>query len=424
MLNKRWLRILLALVVSVGLWVYVVTVENPVQEIEINNIPVMFSGEDLLREDYDLLVTGSNVLSGVTLEFSGKLSDLKKLQDDRSELQVTIDITHLRKAQSHTLSYSITDVTLPSSVSSQDISLYAKSPSMVTLTLEKLSRVVVPVKIQQNLELEENYMAGRLTQNYAEITVEGPEELVKQISYAQAILERENVDKSITATLPLTLIDADGEIVEDDVITCSVSEVEISLPVLMYKDVPVEVPLIYGGGVTEEDVVVEPNPKTIRISGEPAVLETIQSIKLSNIDVSSLPTNSEVLTREIVVPDGVNNVSGESQATVSIEIKNKSIRQLRVSSSNFKYIGLPSDMVPNARTTVLLVTVRANTEDIDQITEDNLRVVVDFTDWNMSKNMTMPVKIYVDGFEGAGVIAEADYSILVDVVSAEEADAQ
>lgn len=424
MRNKQWLRVLVALAASLALWVYVVTVENPVQELEINNIPVTFAGEDLLREDYDLLVTGSNVSSGVTLSFSGKLSDLKKLQDDRAEIQVTIDITYLRKAQEHTLSYNMTDITLPSSVSSQDVSLYAKSPNTVTLTLEKLSRVTIPVKIQQDVHLEDNYMSGRLTQNYEEIIIEGPDELVKQVSYAQAILDRDNVDKSITATLPLTLIDANGEIIEDDAITCSALEVEVSLPVLMYKDVPLEVPVIYGGGISEEDVVVEPNPKTIRISGEPATLEAIQSIKLSNIDVSALLTNSETLTREIVVPDGVNNVSGESQATVSVEIKNKAIRQLRVSSSNFQYIGLPTDMIPNFRTTVLTVTVRANVEDIDQITEDNLRVVVDFTDWNLSKNMTMPVKIYIDGFEGAGVISESEYMVLVDVFSAEEMNAQ
>lgn len=422
MQNKKWLRILISLVVSLGLWAYVMTVENPIREIEINNIPVNFSGEDLLREDYDLLITESNVPSGVTLEFSGKLSDLRKLQEERSEMQVTIDITHLRRAQTHTLSYNLADVMLPSSVSSQDISLHAKYPNTVSLTLENLSSVPVPVKIQQTIELEDSYMVGRLSQNYTEITVEGPADLVKQVSYAQAILDRENVDKSITATLPLTLIDANGEIIEDASITCSVTEVEVSLPVLMYKDVPLEVPIIYGGGITEDDLVVEPEPKTIRISGEPTVLESIQSIKLANIDVSGLLTNSEVLTREIVVPEGVNNVSGEVEAEVSVEIKNKDIRQLRVSSSNFQYIGLPADMVPNARTTVLLVTLRANSKDIDQITENNIRVVIDFTDWNLGKNMTMPVKIYVDGFDGAGVIAESEYSVIVDVIPADEAE--
>lgn len=422
MYNKKWLRILISLVVSLGLWAYVMTVENPVREIEINNIPVNFSGEDLLREDYDLLITDSNVQSGVTLEFSGKLSDLRKLQEERSELQVTIDITHLRRAQTHTLSYNLADVMLPSSVSSQDISLHSKYPNTVSLTLETLSSVPVPVKIQQTIQLEDSYMAGRLSQNYTEIIVEGPADLVKQVSYAQAILDRENVDKSITATLPLTLIDADGEIVDDPSITCSVTEVEVSLPVLMYKDVPLEVPIIYGGGITENDLVVEPEPKTIRISGEPTVLESIQSIKLANIDVSGLLTNSEILTREIVVPEGVNNVSGEVEAEVSVEIKNKEIRQLRVSSSNFQYIGLPADMVPNARTTVLLVTIRANSQDVDQITENNIRVVIDFTDWNLGKNMTMPVKIYVDGFDGAGVIAESEYSVIVDVLPADEAE--
>ena len=70
MQNKKWLSLLCAIVVSLGLWVYVVTVENPEGSITIYNIPVTFSGEDLLREDYDLLITVSNVAAGVVLSFN------------------------------------------------------------------------------------------------------------------------------------------------------------------------------------------------------------------------------------------------------------------------------------------------------------------------------------------------------------------
>ena len=64
MQNKKWLAMLLSLVVSVGIWVYIVTVENPERDQTLYNIPVVFTGEDILREDYDLIISESNVASG------------------------------------------------------------------------------------------------------------------------------------------------------------------------------------------------------------------------------------------------------------------------------------------------------------------------------------------------------------------------
>lgn len=419
MQNKKWISILVAIVVSIGLWLYVVTVENPVKEIELHNIPVSFVGQEVLREDYNLIITESNAAGGVSLTFSGKLADLSKLQEGREELQLNISVTHLRNAQSYSLSYDISDLTLPSSASSQDFTLNVKVPNTITVTLQKMTRASVPVRVLSNVTTEEGYLTGRLTQNYNDIIVEGPEEIVDQIEYAQVILERENVEQTINTTLPFALIDLSGEIVESDTLTCEVDEIEVSLPILMYKDVPLEAPLIEGGGVTTDDCDVDIEPKSIRLSGDPTVLETVNSIKLSNTDLSSLMTNSESVTKSIVIPAGCTSVNGEQEAVVSIEIKNKAIRQIRIPSDNFQYSGVPDDMTVNPNTSRLLVTIRANKNDIELISEENLRVVADFSALTLGTNMDVPVLIYVDGFDGAGTIGREAYTINVDVVPKE-----
>lgn len=425
MQNKKWISMLLAIVVAFGLWVYVVTIENPEGEITLNNIPVTFTGEDLLREDYGLLVTETNVAGGVDLIFSGKLSDLNRLQDNRSEIEITIDITRLRNAQEYSLSFDISDIMLPSSVSVQDISLEGKEPSKAGLTLEKLLSVPVQVKVQNDVTPDEGYLLGRLTQNYSEIIVEGPEDVVNQINYAQVILSRENVGQSITATLPYTFIDYNGEMINAEGLSCDVAEIEVTLPVLMYKDVPLEAPLIDGGGATAKDAVLDIVPKTVRLSGDPSVLESVQSIKLSNIDLSSMMSNSETVTRTIVIPEGCTSLSGETEAEVKIQIKNKAIRQFRISSSNFQPTGLPSDLSVKFSTLVLNVMIRANEKDIELITDENIMVVVDFSALTLetvNSTMEVPVKIYVNGFDDAGAIAEEDYSVYVDVVAVSETE--
>lgn len=421
MQNKKWLTMLFAFFVSVGLWFYVVIVENPVKEITLHNVPVRISGQEVLKDDYELLVVDSNVIGGVEMTFSGKISDLNDLQQNKSDVEVLVDIAHLRDTTSYVLQYDISDVKLPSSLSAQDVSIAKQVPNTISLTLGKLARKTVSVEVQQNVSLEDGFTAGGLTKNYDEIVVEGPEELVKQVVTARAVLERENVSQKVTATLPIMLLDANGEVLEDSRLVPSAKEVEITLPVQLYKDVPLEPVIVDGGGATADDVIIEIAPKTIRLSGEASVLEGLSSVKLSSsIHLSTLMTNEEVVTRTITIPEGCTNLSGELEAKISVKIKNKAIKKLIVSSTSFQELALPTDRAVTYKTTALPITIRAAEADIDQITEDNLRVVVDFSGMTSSvgSNISMPVRIYIDGFEGAGVIGDTEYTVLLDISEA------
>lgn len=409
---------LIAFVVSVAMWFYVVTIENPVKEVTLHNVPVTFTGEATLREDHKLLVVDSNVLSGVELTFSGKISDLNKLQQNKSEVQLMLDISHLRNTQTYPLSYDIGDVTIPASLSVQDVSLLDHTPDVISITLGKLASKTVPIDVQQTVSLADGFTAGGLTKNYEEVVVEGPEEIVKSISSARAVLERENVDQKITATLPLELLDANGETVSDPSLSVSAETVEVTMPVLLYKDVPLEATVVEGGGAVTDDVTIEIEPKTIRLSGEASVLEGITGVKLSSsIHLSTLMTNEETVNRTISIPEGCTSLSGELEAQVKVKIQNKAIKKLIISSTSFQELALPSDRKVTYKTTALPVTIRASEADIDQITEDNIRVVVDFSGMTSSvaSNVSMPVRIYIDGFEGAGVIGDSEYSVLLDI---------
>lgn len=425
MQNKKWLAMLLSLVVSVGIWVYIVTVENPERDQTLYNIPVVFTGEDILREDYDLIISESNVASGVTLTFYGKNSELNKLLDDKMELEVEIDVSRLRSATEFSFSYDMSDITLPASVSNQSITLTGKSPTKITVTLDQLAKKTVPVEVITDVKVMTGYLAERVTQDMSEIVIEGPAELVNNVDHAVVTLKRENVDQTITASLPYTLVDLDGNAIESTEITSDVSEIQVTLPVSVFKDVPLEIPVIDGGGATVDDVTIDIDPATIRISGDASVIEPIQSIRLSNLDLASLMSNSETVTRVITLPEGCTNVSGVQEAKVKVQFQNKAIKQLRISNTNFQFTNAPDGLVPEARTSMLLVTIRADVDDIDQITEDNIRVIADLSSYSAADAgtaITVPVRIYLDGFENAGVIGAEEYSIVADLVPVEDAD--
>lgn len=418
MQKRKWLSMLLALLASFSLWIYIVTVENPEEERTFSNIPVVFVGEDVLREDQELLITDDNVPTGISLTFYGRLSVLTQLAENRDKLTLTIDVSNLRNPREYPFSIDISNVNLPAGISANDLVLQSNYPEQVTLNVENLKKKAVPVKVLTDVQIVEGYVADRLVQNYTEIVVEGPEAAVNEVSYAQAILKRENVDKTITSNLSYELISESGELVQRREITSDVSEIEVTLPILMYKDVPLVAPVIDGGGATGADTVIDIDPETIRLSADPTVLEGIQNITLSAIDLGSMMTNTEDFTKIITTPDGCINLSGEQEATVSVQIKNKDIRQIRVSSNHFSFIGYPEDVQVESKTKVLPITIRANEKDIDRIVQDNIRVVIDLSDVNFtdsSMSVTLPAKIYVDGFEGVGIVGNTEYSVVVDI---------
>ncbi len=417
MQNKKLLSFLLALLVSVGIWVYVVTVENPEGEDTIYNVPVIFSGDDVLREDYDLVITEDNVsTNGVSLTFSGKRTDLKKLSELKNEMYVTIDVVRIRNVGEYRYSYTLSDVTLPASVSSGSVQLAERSPASVSLSVGRLKKKTVPVTVVTDISLAEGFMQQPTLQNYDEIVIEGPENLIEQITSAQVRLERENVEKTITATLPFALMTQEETVIVDDSITCNVDEIEVTLPILMTKDVVLEVGFVDGGGATSDDVNHSIDPVKVTLSGDSSVLSSVSSIKLPNIALSSLMSNNEEVTCVIPVPEGCTNVSGIDSAVVTVTISNKSIRSLK--ATNIQIINVPEGMEAVSKTTVLPVVLRANASDADKLSEENIRVVADLSTVAIegAGAITVPVTVYVDGMENVGAIGP-QYSIVVELTT-------
>lgn len=425
MKNKKWLSIAVAFFASVALWFYVVTIENPVKETTIHNVPVVFNNQQILREDYDLLIVDSNVVSGVDLTFSGRISDLNKLQMHKSNLKVEIDISHLyntqmKNTQDHSLSFDIGDISFPSTLSSKDVTLMSKRPEGVNITIEKIAKKTIKVEVdRENVKLREGFIEGEFTQSFQEITIEGPQRVVDQIDHAHATLSRENVDQSISETLDLIMVDKEGRVINNETVEATATQIEVNLAVLMVKEVPLDIGLIDGGGATKDDAVYEISPKTIKLSGEAASLDAVQSLKLDNISLADLMSNNEVITRTIIIPEKCNNLSGETEAEIRIQIKNKAIRTINISSTHFQDMNLPEGYRLEFNTTSLPVTIRANEADIGQITEDNIRVVLDFAQSNFEagKNKNVLAKFYIDGYEGAGVVG-TQYYINVDIMPA------
>ena len=102
MRKTQIISILIALLAAFALWIYVVTVVNPEDTVEIRDIPVNFVGQDVIRDDYGLIIASGQDAT-VTLKLTGRRSELNQLSV--ANIGITVDMSTVRRAKAYTSSY-------------------------------------------------------------------------------------------------------------------------------------------------------------------------------------------------------------------------------------------------------------------------------------------------------------------------------
>ena len=259
------------------------------------------------------------------------------------------------------------------------------------------------------MTVADGYLLEKTSLDFDTVQVTGPESIVSSIASARLAVTRTNLDKSVTDTVPFVLCDSKGKPVDTTNLTTDVDSIDVTLTVVKYKDVTLEIDIIDGGGATSKDTKIEIDPPTITLSGDATVLDGINKITLGSIDLADIEASTRTIPFDIVIPNDTKNVSGVDQANVTVTIRNKATAVIR--ATNITFIHVPEGLEPTSVTKQVQVTIRAATSEIQKITANNIRVVADLADFSLPGTNTVPVTIYIDGYPDAGYIG--DYTIVV-----------
>ena len=406
-LRSRAFYIVFSILASFALWTYVAYIENPDVTVPVSGIKVEFVGEDSLT-DNDLIITGVDT-DKIVLRFTGKRNNVSQLSS--TNLTVTVDMTEIANigvAGVYQLSYT---VNYPDNVTASGIYISGASVDYITVTVEKLVSEPVIVKGVYNGDVEEGYEAEPLEFDPEMITVSGPESEISQISYAWVEIERDNLSKTLVIEMPYTLMDEDGNEVPTDNLILSSETVVVTVPVVMIKEIPLTVNLAEGAGATEKNTIVSYSPETITLSGDADILNDINLIELGTVDLTSF-TASTTLEFPIMIPNGTENLTGETMAVVTCEITGLETRDLI--SSNIQDSNVTEGYSATVITQSLPVTIRGKEGIIDEVSASNIRIVADLSELgNTTGVFTVTAKVYVDGYTEVGAVGEYKVSVSV-----------
>ena len=400
--SNKWFLIAVSCLISIFLWVYVNSVENVDIENTITGIPVTYLGEEDILADRKLIVT-DKADQTVTLRLYGKRSDISSIK--KSDIQVTVDLTDVKNTGEIERVY---DVALTNGVDINDIFI-DKTPTYVTVNIDRMSTTKVEIRGEINVTVAEGYMAEPAEYDREYIEISGPGELISKVDHAFVRVERENLNKTVTNSVDYKLIDAEGNEVVSDEIEVDVDQVEVTIPVVMYKEVVLDVDIIPGGGAKKTDAVVEIEPRTIALSGDAGILSSLNKISIGSVDLSDFAI-SHTATFTIPVSNELNNLSGITEAEVKVSVKNLATKRLLV--SNIEFDNVSEGYTATSVTQYLEVMIRGPQEIIDLVNAYNVRIVADLADLGSAVGRyAVDAKVIVEGYSDAGGVG--DYSVVV-----------
>lgn len=416
-MKSKVLTALLAFGIAFGLWLYVITVERTQIEYTFYNVPVVLDGESVL-EDRGLMIT-SDTDRTVNLTLSGNRSDLNKLKS--SDITVLVDLTRIYEAGEKNLSYA---VSFPGNVQDNAIEIVSRQPDTISLTVAQWATKEIPVQIAVTGTPAPGYKVddANKSANPKSVAISGPKELIDQIAMGKVMVSMTDAKESYEQRQKLTLCDAQGNPVDEDLSNVYVENhmILVKIPVLMEKEISLRLPIIPGGGLTESDVTVDMTFDKIIVTGSPAVVSELEdTIVLEAIDLKTITEGFEKEKYRIPLKEGVKSQQG-NVVEVSLTLPNRDFRNMEIPVTQFEAINVPNGYEASFSAHSMDVTLRGKSASLSRLEVTDIRVIVDLA--GATERGYYPAQILVESTQGVGAVEDPNdpYQVYVLITPAEQ----
>ena len=220
---------IVSLLFAMLIWGYVMVEVNPKRVKTITDVPVSFSGESSLH-DRGLAVRGDrdDILRNVTVRVKVQLTDYTGL--DASDISASVSLRPVNKADTYKLKIDAT-----SSLGTVE----NVSPSEITIEVDELATMLVPIDVEYSGELPEGYWKSEPTLASQSIKVSGPRDDVSTISKAICTINLEDRTTSYNEAILLKYVDKNGDEIDTALFLDTLPSVVVKMDVLRIVELPI-----------------------------------------------------------------------------------------------------------------------------------------------------------------------------------------
>lgn len=304
MLQSKKGNLILALILAIALWAYVVGEKNPDVSKEYKSIPITITNSDIL-EDEDMAVASVST-SKLNVKLSGNRSVISKVNAE--DIDATVDVSK-------------------ASLGENNLKIHLKVPGNTYVVQQSITEVTVRVeqRVRDNKSVEVKYRGkteegvepSLLGVDPEEVEVAGVEGRVSRVDHVQATVKVSKVgDSESSVKSTLTPVDKNGKKVEN--VSLSQKQAIVSSILYYTKEVPLDVP-VNGDSDARYERTVEA-PETIVVKGDSAVLETMDSITAEPVDISNITEDKKIKIIP-VLPEGITVARESEKLYLTVSVK-------------------------------------------------------------------------------------------------------
>jgi YbbR domain-containing protein len=378
----KWLfrnlsTLIIAFVLALAVWVSAVTAADP-DEVRAYPQPVKL---EIIGQDPGLVIVGT-LPKEITITLRAPHSIWNELATSDGQVRAILDLSGL-VAGKHNVSVQI-------QVKVRPVRVVSYSPNTLGFALEPLATKTISIQLAVRGEPAIGYQAGAAVLDPEQIVISGPQSQIERVARIQADLSIAGVRQDIQSILPLHVLDANGQVINELVI--NPGTVQVGLPITLqggYRDIAVKVAVRgqIAGGYRLTNISVFPPVLTV-YSGNPAIVNDLPGF----VETEPLNLNGEsqnIDTRlKLTLPAGV-SVVGEQ--TVHVQVGVAAIEgSLSLSGIPIDVIGLAPGLQAHISPTLVDVILTGPLPVLDKLTPDDVKFVVDLTGLESGTHQATP----------------------------------
>lgn len=380
--------------------------------VTITDIPIYYTGEAGLAERGFMLLEDS---TSTTLDITVEGARRQVVQLNRDEVRVTVNLNEVNAAGVQAVDYRISF----SDRRFTENMITKRSMDDATVNISELHSKTVEIHCELQGNVADGFSAGQLELSQETLEIRGEPAAIDPVEQVKVILDLgENTRESVSRDLEFLYYDANGQLLSGFGIHPTVDTVRATLPVYVTKQLQLVVEFQEAPGVRADNLDYEINPKTITVSGDAGQLNSIDSIVLGQLDLLKLRSSGEAsYVYPIIIPEGCQNLSGVTQATMEIGFRDL-VTEL-IAASEISYTNLPEGKHIEILTQELPIRVFGKSGDVAEISGENISVVANLTNYSSaSGTYTVPAAVTIDAPVDVGVAGT--YQVQVTIREANE----
>lgn len=292
---------LLALIMALTVWISAVTANDPVEERQLSRQLVI----ELVGQDPSMIITEQDG-GTLSVRLSAPRSIWERINNGDVHMRAVVDITNLGEG-----SFTIP---IQPQIDVSPIKIVSISPRDYHLSQEKLAVREVPVNVVSNGEPATGFQAGEPELSQSIVTVSGPRSRVEQVDRLQVYLDLTRVNETITRSVSITPVDADGSVVGG--VTLNPDQTDLVVPVSQlggYRNVVVKV--VTAGTVDQgyRLTTISVFPPTVTVyASNPRLVDNLPGF-VETVPVDLNGAKDEIDTRlNLNLPDGISLVDEQT----------------------------------------------------------------------------------------------------------------